>query len=83
MQELSFPIARLFVNLFLMSNNWIWNLMVRESILQENLLTMNVPLLILVNLVPMVNIVSINYCIKEELFLVNSLVSVDLNAQLF
>lgn len=83
MQELFFLIARLFVNLFLMSNNWIWNLMVRESILLENLLTMNALLLILVNLVLMVNIVSINYCIKEELFLVNSLVSVDPKDQSF
>lgn len=83
MQELFFLIARLFVNLFLMSNNWIWNLMVRESILLENLLTMNALLLILVNLVLMDNIVSINYCIKEELFLVNSLVSVDPKDQSF
>lgn len=83
MQELFFLIAKLFVNLFLMSNNWIWNLMVRESILLENLLTMNALLLILVNLVLMVNIVSINYCIKEELFLANSLVSVDPKDQSF
>ncbi|EAR82566.2 glucose-6-phosphate isomerase (macronuclear) [Tetrahymena thermophila SB210] len=83
MPELFFLTAKLSLNLFLMHNNQTWNRMVREQILLDKPLIMNVQSLILVNLVLMVNIVSISFYIKVELFLANLLDSADPSALLF